>query len=200
MGNKVLITCTSPRGDMIVRSLHEYNADTLAMPALKIKILTNIQPQESYAHILITSRHALLPMICVGQETANIAQDKGFDVIHIGKGGVDDLDISPYDRILYPCALEPTKILAKVTPWPVYEATQNTDFTIPYDVSIITVFSAKAAKMIKSYDLTNKTILCLSDNIASIFVGHTLKKLEICQHPSYDDMKQLILHEIGTHT
>lgn len=203
---KILVTCTRPRVDVITNDLRQNGYDAVAMPALTVSVIHTPMVDDQYDVVLVTSTHAFLsdipklPMICVGAETADIAKAKGYDVIQIGTGGIDDLDLSPYQNILYPCAVEPTKIPENTTPWRVYETHTDDDFTIDDDIETIIVFSTKAAKIIAGYNLNDKNVICLSQKISNVFVGCDCKKLEICTHPSYDSVKQLILKGIGAHT
>jgi uroporphyrinogen-III synthase len=69
-----------------------------------------------------------LPTYCVGGRTAQVAEDAGFNVVAIGRGGVDSLLVAapPGDKLLHLCAAnrrEPTGGRA-VEPVPVYEAAE----------------------------------------------------------------------------
>ena len=197
--DKVLITCTQPRGNIIVNDLKNSAVPAIAVPALTIaKKVTHI-PQGNFDYLLISSRHALecdlpdLPIIAVGDNTAEEARKKGMYVIHTGVGGLGDMDLSAYQNILYPCATMPTFIPSNVVPWPVYESHVNPDFTIEQDVKIICIFSLKAAQAIQKHCQPSHEILCLSPNIADVFKNHPIENLAVCPVPRYDALKQLIL-------
>lgn len=200
---QVLITCTQPRADEIASSFGNY---AITNPALTVQKLNVSCPVGHYDSMVITSRHALnhdlpqLPTICVGHETAAIARSKNLDVVDVGSGGIQDLALSPYKNILYPCAVDPSFIPENCTPWPVYKTLPNPYFNIDESVTHIAIFSNKAAKVIKSYDLHNKIILTLSQKIADVLNDTMVKKLVICTHPNYDIMKTLIEKELEKHT
>ena len=196
---RVLITCTQPRSDDIVADLKNSSVDAIAIPALNVLPKQTDKPEGNFGYLLISSRHALeidlpdLPVIAVGENTATLAQNKGLYVTHTGDGGVQDINLTPYNNILYPCAHEPSFIPNDVTPWPVYESRSNTAFSIPDDVDFVCVFSVKAARIVRSHCLPHHHIMCLSQNIADIFEMHGFQNLAVCHEPRYDAMKQLIL-------
>jgi hypothetical protein len=201
---KILISCTRPRADEIVEDLgHDIS---IASPALCVQKLNSKQPNGDFDAMLITSRHVVidelpdLPTICVGSKTSDISRLKGLDVVQTGRGNIQDLDLSSYKDILYPCAKEPTDSPNNCTPWPIYETCANPDFKIDNDVTHVAVFSVKGAYIVRGHDLHDKTLICLSQKIADVFDGVSMKKLVICTHPNYDVMKQLILKDIGAHT
>lgn len=203
---KVLITCTQPRADGIIHDLKLNSIDAYAMPALNVEILDTPIPEGKFDVMLITSTHAFekdlprLPVIAVGAETARLATQNGFNVVKTGVGGVDNLDISGYTNILYPCAYEPTSIPCNATAWTIYATKKNNEFKISNDVDLICVFSVKAAKYIKKYDLKNKIVLCLSKNIETEFSGVAVGHIASCTYPRYDAMKQLIDLYLRKHT
>ncbi len=203
---RVLITCTQPRANEIVHDLRSHSICTCAMPALIVEYCEEPMPNGEFDVMLITSRHVInenlphLPAIAIGDETALMLQEKEYNIVQVGTGGVDDVDLSPYLNALYPCASEPTKILKNTTPWHVYKTIKNDKFNISDDVEIICVFSTKAAKIIKKYDLTGKIILCLSENIEQAFHGVDVADIASCTHPRYDTMKQLIYLYLRKHT
>jgi uroporphyrinogen-III synthase len=198
--HKVLITCTRPRGDDYVIDLRAMGIDAVANPALIYQALNSPMPKGTFDAMLITSRHAFnadlpdLPVIAVGAETANLAQENNKTVIQVGDGGVADLDLSPYASILYPCADSPTLIPQNATAWPVYKTIENPEFSIPDDVGTICVFSIKAAEIIIQSNFRHKTVLCLSHDIAKLFDKILLQNLAVAMQPRYDAMISLILN------
>ncbi len=201
---KILITCTRPRADEIVEDLGHDIAIT--NPALCVQKLNSKQPNGDFDAMLITSRHVVidelpdLPTICVGSKTGDISRLKGLDVVQTGRGNIQDLDLSPYKNILYPCAKEPTDIPNNCTPWPIYETSPNPDFKIDNGVTHVAVFSVKAANIIREFDMSDKSIICLSQKIADVLNGVSMKKLVICTHPNYNTIKLLITKEMRAHT
>jgi len=199
---KVLITCTKPRADELVR---EINNSIVNSALIVNKTDINI-PDQNFDAVLVTSRHAItndlpnLPIISIGEETALELKNRGHDISQVGTGGVKDLDLSAYNNVLYPCASESSFIPKNVTAWPVYETHPNVEFKIQHENKIICVFSAKAAKIIRTFDLSNKIILCLSKAIAKEFENIDIEKLAVCTSPRYDIMKSLIEQEIEAHT
>ena len=195
---KVLITCTYPRADIIVSDLNKSSISSKACPALTISSTNCPIPDGYFENILISSQHALqqnlpdLPVIAVGKHTAELARANEMYVAHTGFGGIQDLDLSQYKNILYPCAIEPILTPENTTPWPVYKSTKNQKFAIPYDSKIICVFSVKAAKIIKNICSPSHYIICLSQTIADIFSDHPCENLAVCNRPRYDIMKILI--------
>jgi len=193
MGN-VLITCTSPRCHELASRL----PNAIANPALILDYFNPPLPAGKFDAVLVTSAHIFytqlpdIPMICVGEVTAQIAKDNEYNIVQTGKGGITDLDLSNYKNILYPCAVEPTDIPNNCTPWPVYQTRKNPDFNIEKDNEIVCVFSIKAATIINQYDLDDKIILCLSPAIMRVFSKSSTKKLAACTYPRYDTMLQLI--------
>lgn len=194
----VLITCTFPRAQDYVSDLHAKNIPASPIPALDVSALKTPLPKDDFEAMVVTSTHAFiadllhLPIIAVGDETAKIARKNGFDVIHVGDGGVNDLDVSPYKKLLYPCAAEPSDSPNNCTPWPVYQTQINPNFKITDDHDVICVFSVKAAKIIQKYPLRGKTILCLSAAIADVFAQTRHVKLAVARTPRYDAMIDLI--------
>jgi hypothetical protein len=203
---RVLITCTQPRANEIVHDLQSYSIDAHAMPTLLVEPCDISVPNGEFDVMLITSVHAIndklpaLPIIAIGEETASIAQKNGCDVVQVGTGGVDDVDLSLYSNVLYPCAEEPTLIPENTTPWHIYKTVKNNQFDISHDVDVICIFSIKTAKIIKKHDLTDKIILCLSRNIEQVFHGVNVADIASCTYPRYDAMKQLIDLYLRKHT
>lgn len=202
MGN-VLITCTRPRADDFANDLNNESIQSRVCPALIVDMLTNPMPQGNFDAVLITSRHAVidnlpdLPIISVGDQTIS---NHNYNVIQTGAGGVNNLNFSDYKNILYPCSADPSFIPENATKWPVYKTTSNPDFYINNDEAIITVFSIRAAKIIAKHDLSGKTVICLSDAIATQFENSDMHKLAVCTRPRYHVMKSLIINEIEGHT
>ncbi len=177
------------------------------MPALYAHMVDTPKPIGDFDAMLVTSTHVFmrddlpkLPVIAVGDETAIMARDNGFDVVQTGDGGVKDLDLSPYNNILYPCATEPTSIPDNAHTWHVYETIESKDFSLDNTPEIITVFSAKAARYIATFNLENKVVLCLSDKISQIFEGQKMANIASCTYPRYDAMEYLIKQYLGAHT
>ena len=203
---RVLITCTQNRANEIAYDLQSSSINAYAMPALMIEPYETSIPNGEFDVMLITSVHAIneklprLPIIAIGEETASIAQKNGYDVVQVGTGGVDDIDLFPYSNVLYPCAEEPTLIPENTTPWHIYKTVKNNQFDISRDVDVICVFSIKTAKIIKTYDLKDKIILCLSPKIEQVFCDVDVADIASCTHPRYDAMKQLIELYLRKHT
>jgi len=188
---KVLITCTEPRASEIAQTI----SNAFSHPALAVERLQTLTPNGDFDAILVTSRHAIcnnlpdLPVIAVGNKTADTLKNKGYNVIQTGTGGVQDLDLLPYQNILYPCAVEPTIIPDNATAWPVYETKPHPDFTIPDSIDAIALFSIKGAKHVLSCATKDYFYLCLSDAIADTIKG---QKLAVAEKPSYHAIKELI--------
>jgi uroporphyrinogen-III synthase len=203
---RVLITCTQPRANDIAHDLQSSAMDAIAMPALIVERLYTPIPDKIFDAMIITSVHAMidrlpdLPVIAIGGETARMAKMHGYNVIDIGVGGINDLDLSSYSNILYPCADEPTTIPLNTTPWIVYQTRKNDAFIIDDSIEIICVFSIKAAQIIKAYNLRTKTILCLSQNIKNALSGVDVAYIASCTHPRYDAMKELTSIYLRKHT
>jgi len=205
--NKILITCTAPRAQDYVTTLLNTDDDAIAMPALQVTGIRAAIPEGDFEGMVVTSAHAFmgdlpddLPIIAVGDETASLAWARGFTVIHSGHGGIMDLDLTPYRRLLYPCAPEPTACPPNCISWPVYQTHPNPDFRIPADITIICVFSVKAAQVIRKHPLHDKIILCLSDKIAAQFDKVRCVKLAVADTPRYDAMISLIHQVTGEKT
>jgi len=198
--HKVLITCTRPRGDDYITDLRAMGIDAVANPALIYQALNSPMPKGTFDAMMVTSQHALnadlpdLPVIAVGEETADLVQEKNMAVVYTGGGGVADLDLSPYSSILYPCAESPALIPHKATAWPVYRTIENPDFIVDDDVDIICVFSIKAANIIKKTKLCHKDVLCFSNMIANEFEKISLQNLAVAMQPRYDAMISTIYH------
>lgn len=203
---RVLISCTQPRANEIAHDLQSHSIDAHAMPALLVGHCDEPIPKGEFDAMLITSRHAInaklphLPAIAIGDETALMLQEKGYNVVQVGTGDVDDVDLSPYLNVLYSCASEPTKILKNTTPWHVYKTIKNKKFSMSDEIEIICVFSVRAAKIVKEYNLTDKIILCLSPKIGQVFHGVNVADIASCTYPRYDAMKQLIDLYLRKHT
>jgi uroporphyrinogen-III synthase len=207
MRKKIAITCTSPRCDQIVSDLQNDNIRATAHPILSITHTNTSIPTGDFDVVLISSVHAItddlpkhLPYIAVGAQTATYLSDKGFVVTQIGKGGVADIDLSNYNRVLYPCAEYPSFTPSKATPWIVYSSHVDTNFSWVTDMDMIAVFSKMAARVLLPYVQPHIQILCLSQPIANVFDGHSSENLAICGNPHYDDMKFLIQSMTRTDT
>ncbi|PCI00559.1 MAG: hypothetical protein COB76_03350 [Alphaproteobacteria bacterium] len=199
MVKTVAITCTKPRCDDIVARLQSKNIDAYAMPALTVRALDTIKPSGDYDTMLITSAHAIheklpqLPAIAVGTHTARLLQKSGHTVIQTGEKGVDDLDLSPYTSILYPCATQPTSIPEHCTPWSVYESVPNPDFKIHDQTDIIVCFSIKGAAQLSPSIVSTQNIICLSRAIADTLSWLNADRLAVCDQPDYDSLEQLLI-------
>ena len=198
---KVAITCTAPRCDTIATRLNIHGIDAIAIPALEVKQADTLCPAGDFDAILFTSAHAIkpnaphskLPTITVGAHTAKIAMDNGYDVVQIGDSNLKSIDISQYNNILYPCAAQPSLIPDNATPWVVYETSLNHAFTIPNDITIVAVFSAKAACVINGLTPSNARFICLSQFIADQMTQISTDRLAVCPQPDYDEMEKLII-------
>jgi uroporphyrinogen-III synthase len=137
-----------------------------------------------------------LPVIAVGEHTARTARQKGFKILQTGTGGVRDLDLSAYKKILYPSALEPSFIPEKTLHWPVYQTLPNPYFKITDPDPIITIFSVKAAHIVMGHTDIQARILCLSNEIADTFDTRGYRNLAVSASPRYADMRNLILQEV----
>lgn len=183
---KTFITCTQPRADEFALTID----NTFANPALIVRHIDTPKPDGDFDAVLVTSHHAKI----------NNFPDLPIINVADGDGGIRDLDLSGYKNILYPCATEPTYIPDNCTPWHVYETYANPDFKIADDITHISVFSVKGAKVIQPYLKSHHTVLCLSQNIADIFENTDIQKLAVCTCPRYDAMKSLIAKEFEAHT
>lgn len=184
--DRILITCTQPRADDFALTID----NAFSCSALRVRSLDTPKPDGNFDAVLVTSNHV----------DKTILPDLPLITLDMGEGGVNDLDLSAYQNILYPCAVEPTYIPDNCTPWHVYETYPNSDFKIDDDVQIICVFSVKGARVIQPLLKPHHIVLCLSQNIADIFQNTTLQKLAVCTRPRYDAMKSLILKETKAHT
>ena len=203
MPSTVAITCTQPRCDGItadlIASQSNKKINAIAHPILSITITGTPMPKGDFDAVLITSTHAItdalpheLPYIAVGEHTALQLQELGYTVVTIGHGGVRDLDLNGYNRILYPCAVNPSFTPSNTVPWTVYTSSIATDFNWVNNVDIITVFSASAAHALRPYVPPHIHLICLSNTIVNIFNDHPIGNLAVCEKPHYDDMKFLI--------
>jgi len=183
---KILITCTQPRASEFASDIN----NAITNSALTVRHLDTPKPDGGFDAVLITSRHAMIDEL-PDLPTINITD---------GEGGVRDLDLSNYQNILYPCAVEPTYIPNNCTPWPVYETYTNPNFKVDDDIDVICVFSVKGAKIIQPLLKPHHIILCLSQNIADMFKNTKIEKLAVCTRPRYDAMKSLIEKEVKAHT
>ena len=194
----VLITCTQPRADWIVKDLNRSQIQAIAHPVLKVEKMNTKPPHGDFDALLITSPHAVipdlpdLPVLAVGEYTANIARKNGMYVSHTGHAGVRNMDLSSFQHILYPCAKEPSFVPEKVTTWPAYKTVLNNNLEIDKRSTIICVFSVKAAIHVRDICNDSQHIICLSDAIASIFENHPIENLAVCKTPRYDEMTKLI--------
>lgn len=201
---RVAITCTAPRCDDIVVNLRRQNINAYAMPALNVRHLNVPQPEGDFDAMVVTSHHSItdtlpnMPVIAVGKKTSNILNKKDLNVIQVGGGGVCDLDLTPYNNILYPCSTEPTDVPKNATAWPVYETIPNPDFKIDSKTEILTVFSVKGAKKTNQMTHTASKVICLSQPIADVLIGIEPERLAVCSKPSYDEMEQLIIKAYNT--
>lgn len=196
---RVLITCTQPRADEIVHDLSTLGIDAVSCPALTISPLKTAQPDGEFDALLITSRHALsadlpetLPVIAIGEETANLAREHGLYVVHTGKSNLQGMDLSAYKNILYPCARQPSLVPDNATKWPVYESIENAGFAIPEGIETICIFSARAAKYIAPMCQKHHHVICLSDIIANILKNQGIDNLAVCSLPRYDILRNQI--------
>lgn len=113
----------------------------LVMPLFEGRAVEWTAPDPSaFDGLLLTSASAIkyggeqiekfrdLPTYCVGGRTAQVAEDSGFNVVAIGRGGVDSLlqAAPPGDRLLHLCAANRREPTAgrNVEPVPVYEAAE----------------------------------------------------------------------------
>lgn len=207
---RVLITSTQPRADEFVSDLKLSNIDAYSSPSLIVKHIDSLIPTGDFDAMLISSHHVFhsklpnLPIIAVGQKTADLAKSKGYTVIKIGNGGVQDIDLSNYKSVLYPCAKTPSFIPNNAIPWVTYETHPNPDFNIGSDTDIICLFSVNGAlNFIDKCDCTSvkkSTIICLSEKIADVLTTDFYQELAVCQYPQYDAMKNLILQKIKRRT
>jgi uroporphyrinogen-III synthase len=197
---RFLITCTQPRANEIVKDLKKRKIDSLGLSALTVVPIHTPIPEGEFDGLLISSRHAVidalpedLPILAVGQHTANLVRQKGLSVVRTGHNNVKGMDLAGFSNLLYPCTTEPSFIPDNVAVWPVYKTMPNSDFFLPPSINNICVFSHKAAKIILPYIRNNHSIICLSEEIATTFIKEGIRNLAVSDTPRYDRMKELIL-------
>jgi uroporphyrinogen-III synthase len=113
----------------------------LVMPLFEGRAVEWTAPDPSaFDALLLTSASAIqyggeqiekfrdLPTYCVGGKTAQAAERAGFNVVAMGRGGVDSLlqEVPPDERLLHLCAANRREPTAgrNVEPVPVYEAAE----------------------------------------------------------------------------
>ena len=198
---RILITCTQPRADEIVRDLCQSGLNCVAQPALRVQPIESVMPEGTFDAMVISSRHAVcdklpdLPVTAVGEATGRLLEKAGFTVAQTGCGGVADLTLKDDHIYLYPCAHNPTIIPDNAVAWPIYKTEVNQEFSLN-DADIITVFSAKAARVISQHDLTGRVVLCLSDAVAKPLKASGAKALVVCERSAYDAMNDLIFKTV----
>lgn len=217
----VIITCTQPRADTIIDDLAQKNISAIACPLLSVTATDIPCPQGDFDLILLTSGNAVfngqdmpdLPVVAVGETTAETVRAHGYECLYTGQGTMADTMASPQLRsarhILYPCGVHRSKdtdkllkiLSGKVTLWPVYETNFNhamQDRLHENTESLIVLFSVRGAEsFIHACQRLTSThsfsVLCLSAQIADVIRDIPLKNLAVCPRPDYDCLSEMIV-------
>ncbi|APG61502.1 hypothetical protein LPB140_00080 [Sphingorhabdus lutea] len=218
---RLLITRPEPGASSTLKLAQQMGMDAVKFPFFEIAPhIWDAPPAADFDAIMLTSANALrhggeklrqyiaLPAYCVGQSTANLAQQMGFDIAHVGRGGA--ASIMPLLRahhrrhIFCPSgghrAILTDEQTSGLTLFPasLYMA-QRVNMTSAMieaikQADIISIYSARAAQYLseisKQYeiDLSGKFIAALSHQIAAAMGDNSLQYII----PEYPDDEKIL--------
>jgi len=199
---RVLVLRPEPGASATVERAGELGLDAFAVPLFQIEPVPWTAPDASqFDGVLLTSANAVrhagdqiktltgLPAYAVGEATANVAQEAGFEIAIVGSGGVDRLlAVVPSGlRLLHPCGeyrRVPTDPSQEITPVVVQaaRAIQNPDLRAAKDVVAI-IHSPRAGERFAELVSERQSILIAAiSKAAADAVGTGWADVEVAKY------------------
>lgn len=208
--------------DTLITTLSQHGYRGIACPVLSIESVP-FALADPYDVAIITSRHAIpfvpvdMPIVAVGEETAETARENGVPVLAVGNGDIaslKDVDVFHNKRIVHLCgrhtspgsetimnALGAHRVC-------VYEARLNPDFPVSVKTSLeqeklgaVLMFSARAArhftglaKRATNNDLWRSvTGVALSPRIAAAMDGLPFADVRVASAPNRNALLEALI-------
>ncbi len=209
----ILVLRPEPGAGETVQRLRDRGLDAIAAPLFTIAPVEWEAPNPAgFDALLLTSANAIrhggdqlgefrgLPVHAVGEATARMARDAGFDIASLGDAGVDRLlaSIDPQLRLLHPCGKDrrqPTDAPQQITRIEVYQATavERPDLQRATD-SVALIHSPRAAsrfaELIAPSDRASIAIAAISAAAVEA-AGAGWKAVEAAAQPSEEALLAL---------
>jgi len=230
---RLLVTRPEPDASETAARLNALDIETVVEPLLIAQTLeTSLPPAEGFAALAVTSANALralhdrgdlphyrrLPLYAVGDRTARLARDLGFDEVVSAAGSLADLvallaRAGVHGPVLYPSARQQAGDLARalaphgimVITTPVYTMNPAPALTAATLERLETgaiaaglFYSRRTAETFVSLaaglrDKARLGVICLSEAVAAPLIAAHFVRVSLADHPSEEAMLSLAL-------